>query len=110
MIIDAILDRAHGKSYTMETMAYIWNEARIFGFTDIQGAFMPVTMQHSYDDVHFINTVRKKALEEYIDKEGYPPSIKDYITIKQWALPDNASLESLLAREKNYLDTWGDKA
>ena len=74
MIIDAILDRKHGKPYnSYKVLKYIYDEAMFFKFDYIIGAL-------DYGDEIDI----KRALCNYIDSQNYNPAIKDYINSVNW--------------------------
>ncbi len=76
MIIDLILDRKEGSSYSYENaLKYIKEEQDIFKFEpDIYQAFL----SKKEDSI-------KAALKSYVDSQNYNPEIKDYIDSISWA-------------------------
>lgn len=83
MIIDVILDRngyeTDGLSdwYGEDQMKELYDYATFFEFEDLARALD----MGGEDDV-------KRELCEYIDSQGYPPGIKDYINDRRWVVVD----------------------
>ena len=75
MIVDMILDRKYGcvPYDAARSMKYMYDEATIFGMTELARALDGGTEE----DV-------KRELCNYIDNEGYRPSIKTYINRHNW--------------------------
>lgn len=73
MVVDIILDRKDGFTYSIDEFADLYDQATSFGFVELARAIDSGTEE----DV-------KRELKNYIDEQGYNEEIKDYIDSVDW--------------------------
>lgn len=75
MIIDLILDRKYGSHYTPNNFYY-----EVLQYENVFNMDHSITLAMDYNTENEV----KKALCNYIDKQGYNPEIKKYIKSVSW--------------------------
>lgn len=76
MIVDVILDRRDGSSYS-PLMLLTYTDNRVYG-----DSFEYIL--HAFQDLNEDKV--KEALKRYIDEQGYNPDIKKYIDSVDWLM------------------------
>ena len=98
MIIDCILDRKDGSNYNPhEFYNKMIEYDEVFG-----GIAWDIIRAMDYGEEADV----KKALCEYIDKQGYNPAIKDYINSVSW-LGEKGNLGGMLMFEADDVNDSG---